>query len=298
MYLRLSRASPKTAVRITPGSRYRAMSANKQPVATTTTTTTRLSLPRSNKTIDLVFPSSLHDLATLEQIQCFPPLTSWLRSLDSSYIDHGHQADKITVEKITIQSIDVFKSGKIGFLKFHATAYQRPSGTTVPGVVFLRGGSVAVLLILRTKLDDEEKKRPSHLDPDYAVMCVQPRLAAGELELMELPAGMVDGESGFCGVAAREIEEETGIRIGQGDLVELSPGVYPSPGACDELVGLYVCEKLVRPDEIEGIGGRLAGLRGDGEFIALRLVPLRELAALTRDMKTLAALHLWDVKNK
>ncbi|KAJ1645773.1 hypothetical protein LPJ64_002666 [Coemansia asiatica] len=269
------------------------MSQSKQPEKTT------LTLPQSNKPVDLVFPVYLHNKATLDQIHKFPPFVSWLQTLDSSLVKESTDGSQIVVDKITLQSIDKFKSGKIGFIKLNASAYRLPEKTTLPGIVFLRGNSVAVLLILRTAATGNPTK-PSFGDSDFAVLCEQPRLATGQLNMLELPAGMLDGDNGggFQGTAAREIQEETGITIGAEDLVELTTGVYPSPGACDELIGLYACEKTMSAGEIEGIRGRLAGLRNDGEFISLRLVPLNQLARETRDMKTLAALHLWDLRNQ
>lgn len=56
----------------------------------------------------------------------------------------------------------------------------------------------------------------------YVLLTVQPRVAAGSLEFVELPAGMVDEEGEFVGTAAREIEEELGIRIEERELRNLS----------------------------------------------------------------------------
>ncbi|KAJ2017330.1 hypothetical protein GGI06_002919, partial [Coemansia sp. S85] len=181
------------------------------------------------------------------------------------------------MERVTIQSVDTFKSGSIGFVKLSSDAHF--NGTRIPGVVFLRGPSTAVLLILRTQ---EGGRVPSRLDGGYAVMVEQPRVAAGEA-LLELPAGMDDG---VC-TAVKEVMEETGVAIEEGDLVELG-AAYPSPGACDEMVTLCACEKAVTSDELERVRGRLGGCRSEGELITVRLVRISDLWQTT-DMKTLAA---------
>ncbi|KAJ1998091.1 hypothetical protein GGI06_006330, partial [Coemansia sp. S85] len=90
--------------------------------------------------------------------------------------------------------------------------------------------------------------------------------------------------------AVKEVMEETGIAIEEGDLVELG-AAYPSPGACDEMVTLYACEKAVTSDELERVRGRLGGCRSEGELITVRLVRISDLWQTT-DMKTLAALCL------
>ncbi|KAJ2824043.1 hypothetical protein GGI24_003516 [Coemansia furcata] len=239
---------------------------------------TTVVLEKSLRPISMVYPSAY----SLEKIQQFPPLRAWLQSLD--------QQANIVVSKVCIQSVDEFKSGKIGFIKLSTDAHV--NGTRVPGIVFLRGPSVAVLLILRTQANG---RVASHLDTDYCVMVEQPRVAVANPALRELPAGMIDDDGGSAGVstAVREILEETGISIEGGDLIELS-SVYASPGACDESVGLYACEKVVTKEELERVRGRLGGLRGGGELITVRLVRVCDVWKETRDMKALAALYLWD----
>jgi 8-oxo-dGTP pyrophosphatase MutT (NUDIX family) len=50
---------------------------------------------------------------------------------------------------------------------------------------------------------------------------VQPRIAAASLGFAEIPAGMLDGNS-FKGTAAREIEEEAGLKVEESDLVNMT----------------------------------------------------------------------------
>jgi hypothetical protein len=105
----------------------------------------------------------------------------------------------------------------------------------LPGAIFLRGGSVAILLILEEEEGGEE----------WVVPTVQPRVPASSLEFVELPAGMLD-DSSLTGAAAKEIQEECGIEIPADELLDLTQlalgkfvdggeeklqtAVYPSPG--------------------------------------------------------------------
>lgn len=58
---------------------------------------------------------------------------------------------------------------------------------------------------------------------------------------------MLDGGD-FVGVAAKELMEETGIKIKSNELIDLTQlaykgsysGVYPSAGGCDEFLRLFV----------------------------------------------------------
>ncbi|KAJ2486087.1 hypothetical protein IWW37_005736 [Coemansia sp. RSA 2050] len=226
-------------------------------------------------------PAGISSLHSIGRIQAFPPLRAWLQKLDQG----------IEVSKLTIQSVDAFRGGRIGFVKLSSDA--RCSGARIPGIVFLRGPSAAVLLMLRLGGSDGDKRRvPSYLDSGYAVMVEQARAAVGEAALLELPAGMDDG-GGVC-TAVREVMEETGVAIEAKALVELGGGVYPSPGACDETMRLYACEKVVTSDELARVKDRLGGCRAEGEAITVRLVRICDLWQRTLDMKAMAALYLWD----
>ena len=72
------------------------------------------------------------------------------------------------------------------------------------------------------------------------------------IEMLEVPAGKLDpGETpDVC--AARELAEETGFR--PGNLHKLGP-IHTTPGFSDEIIHLYLAEKLVaspeKPDEDE-----------------------------------------------
>jgi 8-oxo-dGTP pyrophosphatase MutT (NUDIX family) len=159
--------------------------------------------------------------------------------------------------------------------------------------------------------EEEEEER-------YVLLTVQPRIAAGSLAFVELPAGMVDEGGTFAGQAAREIEEELGIVIEEKELVCLSdlvepaqPGgteegrdgkenelpraMYPSAGGCDEYIPIYMHERRVPRAQLGEWTGKLTGLREHGEKITLKLVRMRDLwKEGARDAKCLAAVALWE----
>jgi ADP-sugar diphosphatase len=53
-------------------------------------------------------------------------------------------------------------------------------------------------------------KKERNDDDKWVILTVQPRVPAGGLQFVELPAGMVDGGT-FGGSAAKEIREELGL---------------------------------------------------------------------------------------
>lgn len=122
---------------------------------------------------------------------------------------------------------------------------------------------------------------------------------------------MLDDSGTFSGGAAKEIHEETGLSIPQNELIDmtslalqstqqpkdgetLQQAVYPSPGGSDEFIPLFLCQKRMPRKDIEGLQGRLSGLRHEGEKITLKVVPLENLwKEGLRDGKTLAAWALY-----
>lgn len=144
----------------------------------------------------------------------------------------------------------------------------------------------------------------------HAILTIQPRIAGGSLAFAEIPAGMLDGGT-FSGGAAKEIEEETGLKVKESELIDmtalaiaesedadgekLQKAVYPSPGGCDEYIPLFLYEKRIPRAQMEEFRGKLTGLREEGEKITLKLVPLKDVwKEGARDGKTLAAWALYS----
>lgn len=202
--------------------------------------------------------------------------TDWLDLIDT---------DRFVVKSVHIQSVDMF-GPKIGFIKFKADITDK-SGKFIPGIVFMRGGAVGMLLVLNC----EGKK--------YTVLTVQPRIATGRFDFVEIPAGMLDGSGNFGGVAAKELEEELGLKIPASELIDLSTlssharGFYVSPGGTDETIRLFVYEKDVTPEWLAEMNGKCTGLLSEGEQITLRVVPLDDSILNIDDGKTIVAYALW-----
>lgn len=81
---------------------------------------------------------------------------------------------------------------------------KNSDGESLPGSVFLRGPSVGMMVVLQPNDLPE-----GSMDEKHVLLTVQPRVPAGTLGLVELPAGMVD-DGTFAGSAANEIKEELG----------------------------------------------------------------------------------------
>jgi len=88
-------------------------------------------------------------------------------------------------------------------------------------------------------------------DRNRVCLLWQYRYASGGW-LWELPAGKLDPGESPDTTAARELEEEAGIRAGR---LEWLGSMIPTPGYCNEVVHLYLARDLVRvpaaPEEHE-----------------------------------------------
>ncbi|GFP81840.1 nudix hydrolase 14 chloroplastic [Phtheirospermum japonicum] len=212
----------------------------------------------------------------------------WLKNIqtETGLLSSG----AMSVRQVIIQGVDMF-GNRVGFLKFKADIIDKETGNKVPGIVFARGPAVAVLILLES--DGET----------YAVLTEQVRVPVGKL-VLELPAGMLDDDKGdVVGTAVREVEEETGLHLNLNDLVDLtafldpSTGhrVFPSPGGCDEELGLFLYRGSVNKEIIKQLQGKETGLRDHGELIRVHVVPYKNLWRMTPDAKVLMAIALYEM---
>lgn len=291
----------------------------------------------------------------------FPALQLWFSKLNQNlklqdHEDHPFHKHPYRLREIEIQAVDWFwrnkpdREDKLGFMKISAKIETDPyvhegeddaRADWLPGAVFLRGGSVAMLIIVQPEDAKGEEEK-------FVILTIQPRIAAGSLAFAEIPAGMLDGNT-FKGTAASEIEEEAGLKVKENDLINLtelaledisiSPwrsgnstthtefhpaneddddedsetqsfttttsakpateateiGIYPSPGACDEFIPLFLCQKRLTHKHMSWLKNKATGLPDEGENITLKLVPLdKAWRFLGRDAKALAALSLYE----
>lgn len=101
-------------------------------------------LPNSNTQV-----KSIADLSQ-EELLAFPAFGVWIETLRRSLAaqnvtSHAFHGDPYVLRGIEIQAIDRFGGGRLGFVKMKAEV-SNESGESLPGSVFLRGGSVAMLV--------------------------------------------------------------------------------------------------------------------------------------------------------
>lgn len=214
------------------------------------------------------------------------PMKEWLTRMDNLQ-QHKH----LNLHSVNVQSVDMF-GDKVGFIKFVANVTDK-DGDKCPGSVFMRGGSVAVLPILRTNFQT------------YVLLVQMMSVPTASYSLPSLPAGMIDDTGTFSGNMAREIEEETGMIINESELVDLTEkthgdkfqGVYLSSGGTDEYVRLFYFERDVSEESVNMLKDKITGLAKENEKIKLTVVPFDKMCLYTSDAKALSAKALYDYHN-
>ena len=194
----------------------------------------------------------------------------------------------------------------------------------LPGICFLRGSAVSILVALfcsNNDNDTEHQKVYSLLVEQPRVPIGQ--VACWELPAGMVDS---ETET-VSGIALQELQQECGIVVdphGLVDLTELAFGdranaaasstsshgsttsttappteasswpwhlpsaaVPPSPGGCDEVLRLLYLEKTVTAQELTAMQGRLQGLRSEGEYITLRVVPMDQVWKVSGDAKAM-----------
>lgn len=87
---------------------------------------------------------------TQDDLLSFPAFKRWTNTLQNSLAQqeretHEFHHDPYHLRSIDIQSIDRFGGGRLGFVKLKADV-SNSQGEKLPGIVFLRGGSVGILV--------------------------------------------------------------------------------------------------------------------------------------------------------
>jgi ADP-ribose pyrophosphatase len=109
--------------------------------------------------------------------------------------------------------------------EFHSVGVRMPDGRVVQRDFIHYGGATVVLPVLA----------------DGSIVLIRNRRFAVEEDLLELPAGMLDGPEAPQAAAARELAEETGFVAGR---IEPLGVFFTGPGTTDERMHAFVATDL------------------------------------------------------
>ena len=170
-----------------------------------------------------------------------------------------------------------------------------PEGDKMPPICFLKGEVVCVLVCL---IDNQTNEK-------YLLLVKQRRICDGSTTY-EHPAGMLDSEADAAKVAAKEVQEETGISLKISLLVQLiGHPCHPSSGTSDEAMYFFYCEIRLSPAEIEAYNNQKKGEGSEHERIVTTVLPFAQAHALITNTNGLLLNFLylkavadWDLLKK
>ncbi len=207
-----------------------------------------------------------------ERVAASPKFLRWIQ---------GEVDSEFEILHVTVQAA-TFAGENLLF----ATLSCQVAGGLFPWVVFLRGHSVAVLVVIHTAWGD------------YTLVVHQRCFPIGDPDFPSLAAGMQNDEGDFVGVVAKELKEETGLEIGA-EKLQLMGYYHPSPGGSDEIIRVFSAEFDMTVEQVGDLKGRLTGNLEEGEFITLQVCRLEDLPTVAaHDSKALVAYLWWMMKQQ
>lgn len=248
---------------------------------------------------------------TQQRLLTFRAFDDWWRQLERSMTaqveaTHEFHENPYVLRCIRVQAFDSFQledKEHIKFMKIFAEI-ENDRADWLPGVVFLRGSTVAVLMIIQPSDAPSEQ---------HVIMTEQACVAAGSLSFLELPSGMVEDDTDMTSAVTRLFQEQIGITPIVNELINmtqmadslqnddllisggLTGAIYPSPNTCDERISMFLWKKEMDRLELEMLRDRLTTNRAEFDLVPIRFVEYDKLISIAnRDGKTLAAWALYE----
>jgi 8-oxo-dGTP pyrophosphatase MutT (NUDIX family) len=209
-----------------------------------------------------------------------PKINAWINLVRSA---------GCTIRKIKPLSLTRRKNGELLFALLDADI-RSPEGHELPNIVFIRGDACLVVPLVRNRGTGEER----------FLMVRQRRAGNGSCSL-EFPAGMLDNKvDDPPGVAARELAEETGLRVSAADLFPLcGKKLFSSVGACDEGIYYFGCVIELDNKEWRSLAtGPSAGNPDENELISVALMLREEAEKEAASLQVHLGMYLFDSYRK
>lgn len=204
-----------------------------------------------------------------------PKIARWKDTVES----HG-----CSVHELQPLSLLERHNGEILFALLEADVRDE-ADRQLPSWVFLRGDACVIVPLIRN----------SHTGEERYLMVEQRRIGHGGLSL-EFPAGMLDRNvDDALGVAQRELEEETGLRVETEQLKPLWPRpMYSSSGGSDEAIHFFGCTVDVDDKRFAAFEGSILGEKVENEHLTVRLKTRSEAEREITSLQVLLGFALFE----
>jgi ADP-ribose pyrophosphatase YjhB (NUDIX family) len=221
-----------------------------------------------------------------EEIRQSSLFQQWLARITSS--------GEIVLDSVHIHA--AYKWGKpteIKMIQLEVVARDL-EGRKLGGITTLRGDTVDVLTVVNS------------WGRDYVVLVSQLRVP-GAQRVVSNPSGMVDDGESKAKASDREREEELGIKLPPGKMIDLAEAVHGhqlpylvSSGTSDERSNMMVTISDAPPSLLKRLEGKVGGLLEEGEQTRVIVVPFKQVfgvleSAGSAPAKLVLSLHLYGV---
>lgn len=204
-----------------------------------------------------------------------PPVGDWERTLANA---------GWTIDALKPLNLLARRNGSPLFALLEARGTDPEAHPMLP-YVLLRGPAVVVVPLCVNR--DTGARR--------FLMIRQRRAGDGTLSL-EFPAGMIDPGESPAAAAARELEEETGLRVDPSALAPLwNKSLTSSPGLSDEAITFYAARVELDDAAFRALDGRAAGHAPEGERITTALLTREEALPEITSLQPLTGFLLFDL---
>lgn len=195
-----------------------------------------------------------------ENIEESTLLKQWLERLQV-------HAPGTELDVVTVVAADNWGTNepKMAYVHVRSTA---PDGVAHSNTGMLRGDTVNTLAIATCE------------GQEYAVFVTQPRVIGAQEEVVDNPAGRLDGDESFASAALRELDEELGVELAWSHPVDMGMAVFGqerflvSPGGTDERTKFMLVRAELTREQLDNLHGAFGGLEHEKERTTVLVVPL------------------------
>jgi ADP-sugar diphosphatase len=209
------------------------------------------------------------------------PFPEWRKWAPARIWEAGMRDKGWKIETIEARDLFTRRDGGLLFAMLEV-AGRDPDGKPLLPYVLVRGAACVIVPVVRNKDTGESR----------FLLIRQHRVGSGHFSL-EFPAGMVDGDEDPAAAAARELEEETGLRLEAASLIPLwDKALFSSPGLSDESILFYAAEFEMDGPAFYALEGGATGHADEGEHITTTLKTQAEAAPEISSLQPLLGFFL------
>ena len=232
--------------------------------------------PRPNKKWKIdgipIIPMHWHVYESMNALINAPKILRWFKKIEKTQIE---------LRSILITDINWLSQtpdpNKLGIVKIIVNGLDKTTGKHIASNVFLKGESVAILIVVKVVSITRRAKQ-------YVLLCDNMRVATGGRQ-SELCGGIMDNMGNIASAELKKVKKDIGFDIKNNNELIALGSILTSPSACDEEIFLYAWKTIISEEEFEEKQCCIFGNETEDEEIKLSFVPMKEMKQVILDIK-------------